>query len=144
MSQFTPDARSRSILARLRELALALPGAVETITWGHPNFRIAGKIFAGFGQQEGRWCISGKVGKPRQKELLKDGRYLYSDYVGRFGWVSFILEGRIDWNEVGGLLMSSYQLIAPRRFLEDLDKPLAVKKNRPAKARRASARNPLK
>jgi len=108
-------------LARIRKLCLALPGAVETLTWGHPNFRIDGKIFAGFGQQDGRWCISGKVGRSRQKELLKDSRYLYSDYVGRFGWVSFVLEGRIDWDEVRGLLLASYRLIASKRRVEAMD-----------------------
>ncbi len=110
-----------TILKRLRKLALSLPGATETTTWGHPNFRIANKIFAGFGQQDGQWCVGGKVGKTRQCELLKDPRYLYSDYVGRFGWVSFILAGRIDWAEVSGLLLTSYRLIAPQRFLKQLD-----------------------
>jgi predicted DNA-binding protein (MmcQ/YjbR family) len=121
-----------STLAQLRKIALALPGAAETTTWGHPNFRITGKIFSGFGQQDGRWCVSGKVGKTQQKELLRDARYLYSDYVGRFGWVSFILEGRIDWNEVAGLLLTSYRLIAPKRFLDELEKP-ATKKSTVAK-----------
>jgi predicted DNA-binding protein (MmcQ/YjbR family) len=143
MSHYKPDAKTTAILSRLRKLALALPGAVETTTWGHPNFRIAGKIFAGFGQQAGQWCVSGKVGKPRQKELLKDSRYLYSDYVGRFGWVSFILEGRIDWNEVAGLLLTSYRLIAPERFLLELERPAANEsagRNRNQAGRRTRAK----
>jgi predicted DNA-binding protein (MmcQ/YjbR family) len=141
MSKPTAPADSRTLI-RLRKLALALPGAVETTTWGHPNFRIAGKIFAGFGEQAGRWCVSGKVGKPRQKELLKDSRYLYADYVGRFGWVSFIVEGRIDWNDVAGLLLTSYRLIAPKRFLATFDQPAkgAFKPRSPARPARARGR----
>jgi len=109
------------ILSRLRKLCLALPGTTETLTWGHPNFRVEGKIFIGYGEQAGQRCIGGKVGKPRQRELLRNPRYLYSHYVGRFGWVSLVVEGGADWNEVAGLVLASYRLIAPKRLVTQLD-----------------------
>ena len=127
----------------MRKLALALPGAHETFTWGHPQFRVDGKIFAAWGPQAGRECVCVKVGKPRQKELLREGRYLYADYVGRFGWVAFPVEGRVDWNEVAELLITSYRLIAPKRRLVELERP-EVKKVRPAKGRRAGAKESSK
>lgn len=113
-------------LERLRKLALSLPGATETLTWGHPIFRVDGKIFVGYGEQGGHRAFSAKVGKARQRELLRDPRYLYSDYVGRFGWVSFILEGRIDWNEVAGLVLASYRLIASKKRIADLEGEAAL------------------
>lgn len=120
MSKSTGELNA-SILSRLRRLALALPGTRETLAWGHPNFRVDGKIFIGFGQQDDRWCAGFKVGKARQKELLRDPRFLYSDYVGRFGWVSLNLEGCIDWNEVAGLAIESYRLIAPKRRIAETE-----------------------
>ena len=39
-------------LARLRKLCLELPGTRETLTWGHPNFRVGDKIFASYGDDE--------------------------------------------------------------------------------------------
>ena len=33
-------------LERLRVLCLAVPGAEEVETWGHPTFRVRGKMFA--------------------------------------------------------------------------------------------------
>lgn len=116
-----PKGPTDHILPRLRKLALSLPGTSETLTWGHPNFRVDGKIFIGYGEQGGHRVAGFKVGKERQRILLRDSRYRYPSYVGRFGWVSLIMEGRIDWNEVAGLLLTSYRLIAPRRLLNRLD-----------------------
>jgi len=36
----------RGALARLRPLALALPESAETVSFGHPTFRVRGKTFA--------------------------------------------------------------------------------------------------
>ena len=37
-------------LERLRALCLAVPGAEEVETWGHPTFRVRGKMFAAGGR----------------------------------------------------------------------------------------------
>ena len=36
------------MLARIRAVCLALPETAEVEAWGHPTFRVADKIFAGF------------------------------------------------------------------------------------------------
>ena len=122
-----------SILPRLRKLCLALPATSEVKAWGHPTFRVDGKIFVGYGEKTNQMLvdlmnraetlptIGVKVGKARQKELLRDTRFAYADYVGRFGWVTMTLKGRIDWNEVIGLVLTSYRLIAPKKLLAQLD-----------------------
>jgi len=132
--------RHDCILARIRKLCLSLPGITESLTWGHPNFRVDGKIFAGYGQEGDRWTLGVKVGKERQRILLRDPRYRYAQYVGRFGWVSFIMEGRIDWNEVAGLLLTSFRLIAPKKRLEELEEVEASGPSVTARARRRKGR----
>jgi predicted DNA-binding protein (MmcQ/YjbR family) len=126
-----PTAAGEGTLAGLRKLCLALPGTAETLTWGHPNFRVDHKIFVGYGDEDGCQTMGFKVGKARQKELLRDKRFTYADYVGRFGWVTMSLAGRVDWDEIAGLILTSYRLIAPKRRLMAFDGE--AKKARPAK-----------
>lgn len=125
--------KTSPILPRLRKLCLALPATTEVKAWGHPTFRVKGKIFVGYGEKttqklgglinraETLPTIGIKVGKARQKELLRDPRFAYADYVGRFGWVTMTLKGRIDWNEIAGLVLTSYRLIAPKKLLAEMD-----------------------
>lgn len=126
-------------LRRLRDICLRLPGATETLTWGHPLFRVANKIFVGYGQEDGVERMSVKVGKGRQADLIRDPRYSIAPYVGRFGWVQFKLSGRVDWKEVAGLVLESYRLIAPRVVLAELDRD-PPSRPRDARMRRANAR----
>jgi predicted DNA-binding protein (MmcQ/YjbR family) len=100
---------------------MALPGATETVTWGHPLFRVADKIFVGYGDDGGGESMSAKVGKGRQAKLIRDSRYSIAPYVGRFGWVQFKLSGKVDWDEVTGLVLESYRLIAPKPMLKKMD-----------------------
>ena len=135
MSRSKTSAKSNPILARLRKLCLALPGTTETLTWGHPNFRVDHKIFVGYGDDDGHATIGVKVGKARQKEMLRDKRFTYADYVGRFGWVTMSLAGRLDWNEISGLVLTSYRHVAPKRRLATFDGEAKVTGRGKSKAR---------
>lgn len=135
------------ILLRLRRLCLSLPATTEVVAWGHPTFRVGGKIFVGYGhktieklgaiinREQTLPTIGVKVGKARQKKLLRDSRFAYADYVGRFGWVTMELKGRLDWNEIAGLVLTSYRLIAPKKLLAQMDN----KPSRPRRKRKSAA-----
>jgi|CXWL01.1.fsa_nt_gi predicted DNA-binding protein (MmcQ/YjbR family) len=136
MSRSKTSSKTNPILARLHKLCLALPGTAETLTWGHPNFRVDHKIFVGYGDEGGRQTIGVKVGKARQKELLRDRRFTYADYVGRFGWVTMSLAGRLDWDEIAGLILTSYRLIAPRKLLSAFEGDAKVTRPNKSEIRR--------
>lgn len=110
----------------LRRIALAQPGAVETLTWGKPHFRIQDKIFTGLGRRDGREVTSVKLEKAHAETRLFDPRFRPAPYVGRFGWVEFALED-VTPTELEGLVEESYRLVAKA-------KPAARRK--PAKAAR--------
>lgn len=116
-------ASSKSLLPRIRKIALALPEAEEIETWGHPTFRVASKIFAGFGDDDGRPSLGIKVGKPAMELFLKDPRFIRAPYVGQHGWVHLFLDKDVDWNEVANLIQDSYRQIAPRRLVKALPSP---------------------
>lgn len=142
--------KNDSILPRLRKLCLSLPATTEVKAWGHPTFRVDGKIFVGYGDKtvqklgalinksETFPTIGVKVGKARQKEMLRDPRFAYADYVGRFGWITMTLKGRIDWNEITELVLTSYRLIAPKKLLAQMDGEPPVKRAKSKPGNRAN------
>jgi predicted DNA-binding protein (MmcQ/YjbR family) len=50
-----------AILARLGKICLALPDAEETVTFGHPIFRVERKTFSVFEEYKGELGICVKV-----------------------------------------------------------------------------------
>ncbi len=117
------------LLARLRQIAFALPEAQEKISHGRPNF-FTTKIFAMFGAalKGDHWAPSvarSVVFLPESGEreaLLADDRFVVPGYVGAYGWLCLPLDRPgTDWAEVAELVESSYRLTAPRRLVAQLD-----------------------
>ncbi|HEY3688177.1 MAG TPA: MmcQ/YjbR family DNA-binding protein [Streptosporangiaceae bacterium] len=111
------------VLARLREICLALPEAVEKPFGGHssPAFRIRDKLFAMVGEDGGDLWL--KAGPGVQEALVASApeRYFVPPYVGSKGWVGVHLDAGHDWAELAELIEDSYRLIAPKRLSARLD-----------------------
>ena len=73
--------------AQVHKHCLAKPGAVEEEPWGHPVFKVGGRIFVGLGEE----AISVKSSLDRQSVLILDPAISVAKYSGRFGWVSVAL-----------------------------------------------------
>lgn len=118
------------LLARLRTIALALPGAEEYVSHGRPNFRVK-KNFAVFGGAEklpegGHRRVDGalmvKVDEGEREALDQDDRFFTPMYLGPFGWRALDLAADgCDWDEVAELVDASYRLTAPKRMIAELD-----------------------
>ncbi len=103
----------QNILTKLREICLSLPGASETVTFGHPTFQ-AGKMktFAVLERYKGELSISFKVGKSAQPVFLRDPRFFKTPYVGQHGWVSLRVNGgKLNWIEIADLAKGSHVLV---------------------------------
>jgi hypothetical protein len=112
------------VLARLREICLALPEAEEIETWGHPTFRVRKKIFVGAGaDDDGRAQMSCKAPPGEQQALVAadPARFFVPAYVGNRGWVGVRLDGKVDWDEIAELVEESYRLTAPKKLSALLD-----------------------
>src|SRR4029450_3913865 len=91
-----PESETR-VLAKLREVLLAFPGAYETTTWGHPNFRAGKRIFAAFHEdRSGVPCIWPRV-DPMAAPLLADDPRILPSAHGGARWVGVRADGRVDW-----------------------------------------------
>ncbi len=122
-------------LAQVRQIALALPEAVEKETWGHPTFRVRDKIFAGIGAGEGDidmrpegltaiTTMSMKAAPGEQESLLASGQpFFRPKYVGHRGWIGIIIDDDTDWAVVEELVIDSYCATAPKKLAKLLDRP---------------------
>lgn len=111
------------LLQKLRDVCLTFPEAMEQETWGHPTFRVRGKIFATAGADEdGRVSMSAKSSE--QAELLASGDpFFFPSYVGSKGWIGVKLGRSTDWEEIAEIVEDSYRHIAPKRLVKQLDEP---------------------
>jgi len=116
------NAKSDKLLKRLRKLVGAFPEATEQQTWDHPTFRVKNKIFAAFGEHEGKTAITVKQQKPKQEALTGDPRFFVPPYVGRHGWVGIYAE-EVEWDFVADLVEQAYRLTAPKTLVKQMDGP---------------------
>ncbi len=104
--------------ARLREICLSLPEAVEKPFGGHtaPSYRVRDKLFA-MTSEDGT-TLTFKAGPGVQEALVSSApdRFFVPKYVGPKGWVGARLDVDQDWDEIAELIEDSYRLIAPKRL----------------------------
>jgi predicted DNA-binding protein (MmcQ/YjbR family) len=101
-----------TLLTRLRKIIAKLPDTTETISWGHPTFKVGDKAFAIFERFKGELGLVVKVEPEHQSLFLKDPRFYLTPYIGKRGWVTLRMEGvPVDWKEVRGMIQASHQLI---------------------------------
>ena len=121
------------ILARLRGLALALPGAAEKVSHGRPTF-FTRKVFAIFGAVVKGEHASTRLARslvflpaPEERAALHaDGRFVVPGYEGAYGWLCLPLEpADTDWDEVAELVEDSFRSTAPTARVRELDARLA-------------------
>lgn len=133
------------LLARVRALALAYPGADEKVSHGRPHFftRRTFCIYGGVKYIEGvrmahDAAILIKPDPDDEPALRQDPRFWVPSYLGPSGWLGLDLlppdtdadadaaaavaaGAAIDWDEVAELIDASYRVTAPPTLLRELD-----------------------
>ena len=116
------------LLARLRQVCLALPDAAEKVSHGRPNWYTT-KVFAVYGgsvkgDHSDRLLARALLFLPDPGErasLEQDERFHVPAYYGPAGWLALPLDGGPDWDEVAELVESSYRQTAGVRRVARLD-----------------------
>ncbi len=117
------------LLARVDELALALPEATARPSHGAPGWQVAGgKYFAIFNQKHhGEREIAVLVKTSGQDEMAalveQDPETYYRPaYYGPAGWVGLVLNRKgVDWDHVAQWLERSWRAVAPKRLTRLMD-----------------------
>lgn len=97
---------------RLRQICMAIPGVVETSSWGHANWRVGKKLFATYEEYRGAKIFSFFAGNDYREELLEHKRFSLPRYVDNYGWVSLKLDRGTDWNEVRALAVAAHKVVS--------------------------------
>lgn len=116
------------LLARVSDIALALPGAQVKISHGRPAFYTQ-KVFVYYG---GSLKVDGSYVQhphsvmflPDEGErpaLLPDPRCYVPAYLGPSGWLGLDIEPDCDWTEIAELIEVSYRLTARKGLIAQLD-----------------------
>lgn len=116
------------LLARVRDLALALPGAQEKISHGRPAFHTT-RVFAYYSgslKVDAVWvqhpqAIMVKPDADDLRALLSDGRCFVPGYLGPSGWMGIDVTEDSDWGELAELIESSYRETAAPALVRALD-----------------------
>ena len=115
-------------LARVRSIALALPGAQEKISHGRPAFHTV-KVFAYYGgslKLGDEWvqhprAIMVKLDPDERQALLSEERSWIPGYLGPSGWIGIDMDEHTDFGEISELLDSSYRQTASLALVSELD-----------------------
>ena len=116
------------VLARVRNIALRFPGAVEKISHGRPAFYTK-KVFAYYGgslKVDGQWVehphsVVVQPDESDRRALVEDARCYVPAYLGPSGWIGIDFDTDTDWTEIAELLDASYRLTASARNVAELD-----------------------
>ena len=104
--------------ARLRERALAYPGAWEDHPWGDTVVKVGKKIFAMLGET----TVTLKLPESGDAALSVPGAAPTGYGLGKAGWVTIPVDAGVPPFEIWcDWLEESYRAIAPKRLTAELD-----------------------
>ncbi|MDA1077043.1 MAG: MmcQ/YjbR family DNA-binding protein [Proteobacteria bacterium] len=112
--------RAQKVLMQVSQICLALPEVTQGSQFGDPIFRAGKKGFCQLHSRDRRVRMQTWVGPEMQSMLTVEKRFIVPAYTGHNGWIELDLESRADWDEVRGLILSSYRHFALKRMLNAL------------------------
>ena len=107
--------------ATFRRLALALPQATEGAHGGHPDFRVASKVFASLGVPDNTWGMVKLT--PEQQDMLSDAEPgAFKPATGAWGRRGYthVRLAAVDQKTLGTALAMAWRNTAPSKLLASL------------------------
>jgi len=104
----------------VRELALDLPEAEESTSYGTPAFKVRRKLFARL-REEGDVLVV-KVDRDERATLIESEPdvYFFTPHYENYGFVLVRLDA-VERGELGEILTESWRLAAPKRLAVEFD-----------------------
>ncbi len=112
------------VRSRVRDFALALPGAHEDFPWGERVIKVNKKVFVFLGSDDATdgGGMSVKLTDSHDQALGLDGAEPTGYGLGRAGWVSVPLRAKgVNADVLSDWIEESYRIVAPKRLVAELD-----------------------
>jgi hypothetical protein len=108
-------------LETVRELALALPEVEEHDHWGHPSFRVRGKIFATLWPDEQRAML--RLPPAEQAALIMLDPETFSAVPGTWGQrgSTYVQLQTVEHTAFQTALKTAWRGVAPKRLMTSTD-----------------------
>ena len=111
-------------VSTLRAYALRFPESEERETWETATFRVRGKIFMMFSEQERHAWIKSTFDEQQALVAQDPDAFFVPPYVGPSGWVGTVIS-KADADEVRELVTEAWRLTAPKRLVTAFDEGAA-------------------
>jgi predicted DNA-binding protein (MmcQ/YjbR family) len=114
------------VVTELRSVCLALPGTVERQAWAGTQWRIRNRMFAhvlSIDYPDGPVTVmTFRSSGPELDALRSSGHPFFRPAWGA-NLVGMVLDADVNRDEVTELLIDSYCVLAPRKLIEQIDRP---------------------
>jgi hypothetical protein len=113
---------SAPLIARVRKIALALPGATEKLSHGEPTFFAGGKCFFTVDNDHhgsghvAIWCKA-EAGVQAALVDAEPRHFFVPPYVGKSGWVGVRLDSGLDQAKLAALIERAWREVAPKKLV---------------------------
>jgi hypothetical protein len=111
-----------SLIDRLRNIAMELPGTTEKLSHGEPAFFVRKRMFCAIDNNHhgsghvAAWCNA----SPGAQESLvaADPRHFFiPPYLGPKGWLGVRLDSGLSWDTIADLLRQAHSMTGLRKSL---------------------------
>lgn len=113
-------------LDRLRSFCALLPETTEINPFGQPTFRVATRTFVSFELVGDDARVLFKIHPDLQAALVAREGFIVEPETGHHGWTYATVGEPVEWDELDGLIIGSYRLVAPPDFVSLLDRMLGL------------------
>ena len=111
------------LVNQVRDICLNLPDVTEKLSHGEPTWFVK-KVFCMFADNhhDNRVAVWLPAAAGVQEMLVQSEpeRFFRPPYVGVKGWIGVYLDVDPNWEELEGLILESYRLVAPPKSLAKL------------------------
>ena len=115
-----------AVVAELRSMCLGLPETVEKQAWAGTQWRVRNRMFAHVltvDFADGPVTVmTFRSSGPELEALRRAGDPFFRPAWGT-NVVGMVLDAGVNWDEVTELVIESYCALAPRRLVEQIDRP---------------------